>query len=359
MVEQGSTRVALLYGGTWDERDISIASAREVAEALRGDGLQVTPVRWDGPGWAVLGDDEGDLEAPAPHHSPPEALRELQAGGLGVLFNSLHGGPGEDGTLQGFLETVGIPYTGAGVLGSAVSLNKEIFRRLVSNLGLEVAPGGVVPREAWERDPDGVLAKVSVDIGLPAMVKPIASGSSYGVVRVEDSQALGEALETRFQRQRRVLVERFINGREISMPCLGIRVGERPQILPVVEIEPLGGKEFFDVEAKYEQGKARETVPADIDAELLRHLQGMVFRIHLELDLGGVSRTDLILGADGPVILESQTVPGFTAESLLPKSAAAAGIGFAALCRRLIDYALSAYLARGAVALSEKEEGDV
>lgn len=356
---ENKSRVALLYGGTWDERNISVASAACVARALAQDGLPVSPVRWDSSGWCLLPDFDPDLpdaeavlREPGVPRSPMVVLEELLADGLGVVFNSLHGGPGEDGTIQGFLETAGVPYTGAGVHGSAISGNKESFRHAVLALGFDVADGAVIQRFEWEEALQEVLTVISVEVGFPAIVKPLTSGSSYGVSKIEDSVQLQERLSELFERERAVLIEKFINGREVSVACLGTRVGSPPQTLPIAEIEPLTETGIFDLEAKYDPTKAREIVPAPLEDDLAEHLETLAATVHERLELGGMSRTDIVLGADGPVVLETNSVPGLTAESIFPKTAAAVGLNFTLLCRRLIDYALSAHLNRGANAVS-------
>lgn len=355
------SRVALLYGGYWDEREISIESAKQVAIALCRDGLLVTPIRWDAGGWVRLPDlDSAGINAGPANaaaltrdglvRAPFEVMAELRAAGLGVVFLALHGGPGEDGTIQGFLEVCGVPYTGAGVHGSAIACNKQSFREAAMGLGIEVAHGTVVDRVDWDEDPAEVLTELSVDVGFPAVVKPLLSGSSFGVHRVVDASQLEEQLELLFDRDRWVLVEQFVNGREVTIPCLGHRAGHPPDVLPIVEIEPLTSTGIFDLEAKYSPGRARETVPAALDDELTEHLQAIALAIHERLELGAMSRTDVVLGAEGPVVLETNTIPGLTAGSLMPLSAASAGLDMTALCRRIIDYALSAHLARGASA---------
>lgn len=353
--------MALLYGGYWDERDISIESAKQVAVALCRDELLVTPVRWDVGGWVRLRDLQPAeinttpqridvLTQPGVVRAPFEVMAELRADGLGVVFLALHGGPGEDGTIQGFLEVCGVPYTGAGVHGSAIACNKQSFREAAMSLGIEVAHGTVIDRADWDEDPAEVLTELSVDVGFPAVVKPLLSGSSFGVQKVADASQLEDHLELLFDRDRWVLVEQFVNGREVTIPCLGHRVGQPPDVLPIVEIEPLTATGIFDVEAKYSPGRARETVPAQLDKELTEHLEAIAIAIHERLDLGAMSRTDVVLGAEGPVVLETNTIPGLTAASLMPLAAAAAGIDMTSLCRRIIDYALSAHLARGASA---------
>ncbi|MEM7166860.1 MAG: D-alanine--D-alanine ligase [Planctomycetota bacterium] len=343
-----TSRVALLYGGTWEERDVSIQSARRVAAALHADGLSIIPIRWDVGGWVVLPDNEPDLTTPGTAMPPLAALGSVVADGLGVVFVALHGGLGEDGTVQGFLETAGVPYTGARVEGSAICGNKELFRYAAIGLGLEVAPGVVLGHDEWLISEAELLPAMAVEIGFPAIVKPLRSGSSYGVHRVADAGQLQSVLEELFTRETEVLVERFIAGRELTLSCLGTRAGSPPQSLPIIEIEPLTESGLFDPIAKYTEGKARETVPAPLDNELEQHLHAAAVEIHERLDLGATSRVDVILGADGPVILEANTIPGLTDGSLFPQAAAAAGVDFTALCRHMIDFALSTHLSRGA-----------
>ncbi len=352
------SRVACLFGGYWEERSISIASARQVIPGLRSTGLVVVPVRWDAEGWVILPEGTDAIEADGEPLSPIKACGELLSGGLGVVFNCLHGGPGEDGTLQGLLTLLGRPFTGAGVQGSAITHNKMTFRERVAELGYDIAPGGLVTLADWQTNPNAILTEISVELGFPVIVKPNDSGSSVGVAIAADSESLEARLDESLSQSNSVLVEQFIRGREVSIACLGTRAGESPEVLPIVEIEPLTGTGFFDTESKYDPSKAKEVVPAPLDAELEAHLADLGATIHRELDLGGLSRTDVILSADGPVVLESQTVPGLSRESLFPKCAAAAGLEFPQLCRRVIDYALSEYLSRGVALLNASQEDD-
>ena len=341
------SRVILLYGGTWDERPVSIESAAPIDRALRGAGLDVVRTRWDRGGWTVVGDDE-DLEADGVTERPLVCLEKLISEGVGVVFNALHGGAGEDGTLAAILEVAGVPYTGAGIHSSAVTHNKGTFRLLASGLGYEVPPGIIVTVGAWLNHTAEVLAHISTEVGLPAIVKPVVGGSSIGASKVGDADEASEALDATLALHSEVLVERYIPGRELTISCLGQRPGEPPQVLPAIEIQPLTDSGIFDYEAKYDPSLVKEIVPAPLEREVWNHLSEQAASLHQELDLGSVSRTDLILSPDGPVWLETQTVPGFTESSLLPQAAAAAGINFTALCRRLIDSAISAHLMRSA-----------
>ncbi len=342
-----STPIYLLYGGVWDERPISADSAGEVWGALEAGGLEVHGLRWDKGGWTCFESRPTDLlteKGPAPQ-SPSSYFTGSDP--ARVTFNCLHGGPGEDGTVQGFFETLGIPYCGGSVRGGAVSGHKQLFRQVAEALDIPVAPGREIFRADWLDDADAILRVLSVKVTFPMIVKPIASGSSYGMYRCQDADELHSALETSLQAETSVLVEHFVDGREYTVPCLGTRPGQPCEVLPIVEIEPLTESGYFDLEAKYQPGMANEIVPAAIDEELGGHFGRLSARLHNELDLGAVSRTDIIMGADGPVFLETQTIPGLTSGSLLPKSAAAAGLDLFALCRRMIDYAIHAQLVKG------------
>ncbi len=351
MQNETKSRVVLIYGGWWDERDISIASATPIDAALRSVGLEVVRVRWDSSGWVALSGDE-PLDAPGVAERPLALLERLTQGGIGVVFNALHGGPGEDGSLSALLEIAGLPYTGAGVHACAITQNKWTFRIIARGMGYEVAPGAVITFGGWAEHSDQVLTHVATEIGLPAVVKPTSGGSSIGAVKVDDAEQLAQALDATLGGYPEMLVERYISGRELTISCLGTRPGEPPQVLPAIEIQPLTDSGIFDIKAKYDAKQVREIVPAPLEPEVWQHLSERAMRLHAELDLGGMSRTDVILSADGPVWLETQTIPGFTETSLLPQAAAAAGIDFTALCRRLIDYAISAHLLRSAGAES-------
>ncbi len=341
------SRVVLLYGGTWEERAVSISSALPVDAALRGAGLEVARVRWDQSGWTLV-PNEGSLEDPGRTERPLVLLEELIADGVGIVFNALHGGAGEDGSLSAIMEIAGVPFSGATVLPSAISHHKGTFRVVAEALGLEVSPGCIVTVSAWETHAKQVLTHVSTEVGLPAVLKPVCGGSSIGAMKVSDAEELGNALDSLLSLNDEILVERFIPGRELTISCLGVRPGEPPQVLPPIEIQPLTDSGIFDTEAKYNPKNVREIVPAPLDPDLWKHLSEQAARLHLQLDLGAMSRSDLILSADGPIWLETQTIPGLTESSLFPQAAAAAGIDFTTLLRRLLDYAISAHLFRSA-----------
>ncbi|HEX2315205.1 MAG TPA: D-alanine--D-alanine ligase [Thermomonospora sp.] len=329
-------RIAVLFGGASAERDVSIASAAQVFTALRERGHDVLAVDTaTGPlgpselaaftGSTVAYDPPGLADIP-----PAELTARLAAEGgalrdADVVFLALHGGSGEDGTLQAVLDSAGIVYTGSGVLGSAVAMDKDVSKKLFRCAG--------VPTPDWLMAPVGV-AEVAERIGFPAIVKPNTQGSTIGLTVVKAPEQLAEAVAAAAVYDREVMVERFVPGREF---VVGVLDG-RP--LAVGEIVPQLG-EIFDYQSKYQVGGAVETFPADLPRDLTEELQRLAVAAHRALKLSHYSRVDFRMDADGGLwCLEANTLPGMTATSLMPQSAAAAGIGFAELCERLCEIAL-------------------
>lgn len=303
-------RVALLSGGRSAEREVSVNSANQVYQTLDKEKYDIR--RYD------PRDDLAKLLADA---------REID-----VALIILHGRLGEDGTIQGMLELLDIPYHGSGVLGSALGMNKIIAKRLYEHAGLPVARWLVL--EGDEPDPVSLVKKT---LGFPAVVKPEQEGSTIGITIVRKPEELGPALELARRYDRLVLVEEFLKGVEITGAVLGNR---NPQALPLVEIIPGDKYGFFTYEAKYTPGATREICPARLSEALTRKAQEYAVRAHSALKCRGYSRTDMIACDDEVYILETNTIPGMTATSLFPQAAAAAGISFSELLDRLIELAL-------------------
>lgn len=311
MVKNRKLRVALLAGGKSGEREVSLKGAIEVARALDPDKYEVK--RYD---------PASDLEKLA-----------ADAGRLDVAFILLHGLYGEDGTMQGFLELLGIPYQGAGVLGSAIAIDKSLSKLLYKNKGLMV-PDWIMADRQDIKNPDRLLAQLS----LPLVVKPSRQGSSLGMSIASSEKELAAGIELAFAYDRAVMVEQYISGREITGGVLG---NETLTALPIVEIIPGEKYQFFDYEAKYQPGATREICPADLDSELTARAQECAVTAHRALCLRGYSRTDMIVGTDGKIyVLETNTIPGMTPTSLLPQAAKVHGLSFADLLDRLIELAL-------------------
>ncbi|WP_028579656.1 D-alanine--D-alanine ligase family protein [Desulfogranum japonicum] len=303
-------RLALIAGGKSDEREVSLKGAKGVEEALDKDKYEV--IRYD---------PATDLAAIA-----------RNADRIDVAFVLLHGIFGEDGTIQGFLDLLSIPYQGAGVLGSALAMNKHLAKELYRLHGLPVADW-VMAVKGDITAPERILSSLQ----MPLVVKPVKQGSSIGMTIVRDEQQLAPALRLAFQHDDDVMVEEFIQGREITVGVLG---NSNPQALPLIEIIPDSKYEFFDYEAKYIPGASQEICPADVDADIAAKAGAYAVAAHNCLQLRGYSRTDMILQGSELYLLETNTIPGMTPTSLFPQAAAEAGLSFSQLLDRLIELAM-------------------
>ena len=302
-------RVALLSGGISSERDVSIKSGNQVYEALDKAKYDVT--RYD------PATDLGKLVA--------------EASGVDVAFIVLHGPYGEDGTVQGLLDLLHIPYQGSGVLGSALAMDKWTSKRLYREAGLPVPPFQVLTLgEAFDTE---TLAKMP---GYPLVVKPRSGGSSIGTSIVESPRQLPQALDLAFDHGPHVIMEAYLEGIEITGGVLG---NDNCQLLPIVEIIPESSYTFFDYEAKYQEGATREICPARISKNLSDGAQSYAAKAHRALCCRGYSRTDMIIHDEMIYVLETNTIPGMTPVSLFPLAARAAGISFSQLLDRLIELA--------------------
>ena len=324
-------RVAVLFGGTSSERDVSIASGAQVFRALREAGHEVRAV--DTAGGALGPEEEEHLlhsgVAPAPPSEQelkrlrvdtPVALVQIpELREADVVFLALHGGTGEDGTLQALLDLVGIPYTGSGLRGSANAMDKDVAKHLFRAAG--------VPTADWRMAPTDEEFVVG-ELGLPVVVKASKQGSTVGLSVVKTRDGLAAAVESAYHFDDEVMIERFVPGRELTVGVLA------DQALAVGEIFPRN--EVFDYESKYQAGGAEEIFPAELTEEQVRTAQDFALRAHRALKCEGYSRVDFRLDAEGRFwCLEVNTLPGMTAASLLPKSAQAVGIGFTELCERI------------------------
>ena len=330
-------KIVVLLGGSSDERDVSLSSGSQVAAALREAGHQV-----------VAFDTSSGVLSPAQEAAllgsgvsavpPPQASMDLLAtggstaltqeprvGDADLFFPALHGGTGEDGTLQALLDLTQKPYTGSGMVGAALAMDKDLTKRLLRDSGI--------------RTPDWITgfaepAEVAEKLGLPVIVKANRGGSSLRLLLAHDMQELESATEEAQSFDDLVLFERYVRGREFTVGILG------NEALPVGEIIP--EHEFFDYECKYQPGLAREVFPADIAAETAGRLQRVALQVHELLRLRDFSRVDFIVDEAGEAwCLEANALPGMTPNSLLPKAAEAAGISFPQLCDRIATLALA------------------
>lgn len=302
--------IALLSGGISSEREVSLNSGNQVFEAL--DKAKYEIRRFD----------------------PKTDLARLVAEAPEIDFALiiLHGPFGEDGTVQGMLDLLGIPYQGAGVLGSSVAMNKLTAKRLYERAGIPVPPYLVADAHHT----------VSVDlvlehIGLPVVVKPAQSGSSIGLTIVREPDQLAGALKTGFRHDHTLLVERCVEGTELTVGVIG---NDSLEALPLIEIVPGEGYEYFDYDAKYLPGATTEICPARVSDSVTARAQALAVKAHEALFLRGYSRTDMILEGDDLFVLETNTIPGMTRTSLFPQAAAKAGLNFSQLMDRLITLGL-------------------
>ena len=332
--------IAVLTGGSSAERDVAIASARQVVGALRSRGHTVTVVDTtvgvlDAAAEAELlavrvGIDWPDtkaLEARECEFLLGEMINSPAVRGADVVFLALHGGRGEDGTVQHVLEVAGIPFTGSGPLGSGLALDKDVSKRLFR-------AAGVATSDWLIHLPDAPVTAAEVDhsLGWPVIVKPSREGSSVGLCVVRQPDELGAALARAAEYDSEVMVECFIAGRELTVGILG------DVALAVGEIIPK--HELFDYECKYTPGMSEEIFPAKIPDHVAQEVQQLGLLAHQALKLDGYSRVDFLMTPDGQLFcLEVNTLPGLTSTSLMPQSAGAVGIGFPELCERICELA--------------------
>ncbi len=325
--------VSVLLGGFSSERDVSLASGLRVAAALRERGHTVTAI--DTARGALSRDEEqAMLGGELVRRIPPEVAAQAREAGtalatatrplegmeaVDVVFLALHGGTGEDGTLQALLNLSGVPYTGSGQLASALAMDKDLSKRIFRDAG--------VPTPHWLMAPADA-STIAAELGSPVIVKPSKQGSTVGLSLVRDPAELEAAIALAFEHDDEVMIEAFVPGREFTVTILG---GEP---LPVGEIIPQ--KELYDYECKYTPGMAVEIFPADLTGEETSRVQGFAVRAYEALKLAGCARIDFRLGPDGEFYcLEANTLPGMTGTSLVPQAAAAAGMSFPELCERI------------------------
>ncbi|MDW8141101.1 MAG: D-alanine--D-alanine ligase [Candidatus Bipolaricaulota bacterium] len=303
-------RIGVLMGGLSPEREVSLRSGRNVCAALSRRGYRVQALQID------------HLDQLVP------ALYEIE-----IAFICLHGGVGEDGTLQALLEVLGIPYVGSGVLACALAMNKLQAKRVFLSQKLPTAPWVEYQEELW---PDW-RARIAEEIGFPCVVKPVSEGSSIGVHIVHSEDELIAASQATRDQFGHFFVEQFIPGKEITAGILRIDGADRA--LPLIELRP--HREFYDYIAKYTPGACDFIIPAELDAQTTLKVQETALRAHHALGCFGFSRVDLRLTPEGePYLLEINTLPGMTDTSDLPKAAAALGIGFDDLVERMLQTAL-------------------
>ena len=303
-------RLALLSGGVSTEREVSLNSGKQVFEALDKDKYEITK------------------------YDPKFDLQKLvmDAPKIDAALIILHGPFGEDGTVQGLLDLLDIPYQGAGVLGSAAAMNKLTAKQLYE--GAKIPTPGYL---AFDTTDEISTSDVVETLSLPIVVKPACAGSSVGMTIVKEAEDLTAAIKKGFDHDDTLILERYIKGIELTCGVLG---NQDLEALPVIEIIPGDDHEYFDYEAKYVAGETEEICPARIDDDLTQKVQELAIKAQKALFLKGYSRTDMILRDGELFVLETNTIPGMTATSLYPQSAEVGGYTFSALLDKLIELAI-------------------
>jgi D-alanine-D-alanine ligase len=330
--QEGRVKIAVLFGGDSMERDVSAASAAQVIAALRTQGHDVIAVD-SGRGRLPAAEEKqlltGHIDRLPPDRSAvsglPTVIATPDLEGVDLVFLALHGGSGEDGTIQALLDLAEIPYTGSGKLGSALGWDKDVAKRLFLAAGVPTPEWLMVPA------PADLVART---LGYPLIVKPNGQGSTVGLTLVNTPEELGNAIDLAATFDQAVMLERYIAGRELTVGILD----DEP--LAVGEIIPAQGS-IFDYTAKYQVGGAQEIFPADLTPPQTALAQDLALRVHRALKLESYSRVDFRMDAEGAFwCLEVNTLPGLTSGSLLPRAAAAVGISFPELCERICRGAL-------------------
>lgn len=360
-------KVAVLFGGQSGEHEVSVQSARSVIESMDPDLFEVIPVaithegEWKGGSESLaLLAHSADLDKLSQLTSerqlaivdkltsnadltsvgrrrglPVVAMQEVD-----VVFPVLHGTYGEDGTIQGLLEMAGKPYVGAGVLASAVGMDKVLMKQIFSQAGLPQGAFTSFLRYQWEQDPDPVIRRIEQDFAYPCFVKPANLGSSVGISKAKDRAALREAINLACRYDRKVIIEEFIPAREIEVAVLG---NDEPQASMPGEI--ISSNEFYDYRAKYVDGKSEIQIPAKLPAEVIDQLRTWAIQSFQAIDGSGLARVDFFVRLDNGKVLinEINTMPGFTKYSMYAKLWEQSGLSYSELVRKLIDLAFERY----------------
>jgi len=355
--KRNKIRVGVIFGGRSGEHEVSLMSAQSVMAAIDREKYEVIPVGITRQGRWLVGDAMSALTAgseamarpatllPDPHQAALMEIHELNGApaallpeaALDVVIPVLHGPFGEDGTVQGLLELAGIPYVGAGVVGSAVGMDKAIFKQVMVANQIPVLPWQLVRRSEWEADREGVISRLETALSYPMFTKPANLGSSVGISKCRDRQGLAAGLDEAAGYDRRIVVEQGVNARELEVSVLG---NDDPVASIVGEIRPR--REFYDYVAKYISDDSELIIPAVLEPEMERAVRDLAVRAYLAIDCAGLGRVDMILDRDSNRVYlnEINTMPGFTRISMYPKLWEASGLNYSELLDRLIELAL-------------------
>ena len=370
-------RLGILFGGRSGEHEVSLESAASIMRALDPAKYEVIPIgitrqgRWlVGPLAIGAGPEESmrqvlesgkpvtaSVDPAGPQLIPLNSLppsRRTDPAKVDVIFPVLHGTFGEDGTVQGLLELAGIPYVGAGVLGSAAGMDKDVMKRLFRDAGLPVTEWVLVLRSEWAKDASSVQRRIAKQIGYPAFVKPANLGSSVGISKVHRAAELNQAVETAARYDRKILAEKAVDAREIECSVLG---NDRPEASVPGEVVPVN--EFYDYEAKYLKTGSNLIIPARLTRAQTRKAQDYAVRAFRAVDSAGMGRVDMLLDRKSGKIYvnEINTIPGFTSISMYPKLWEASGLPYRDLIDRLVELALERHQEKSQTRYSLGGEG--
>lgn len=337
-------RLALIFGGRSGEHDVSVVSARSVARALDCERYDVVPMaidrrgRWADPETAAraLADSGDRTDEVVTFHGTAALDPRLLDGSVDLAFPVLHGPFGEDGTIQGLFELIGLPYVGCDPTSSAICMDKGIAKRLLRDAGIATPAWVELDAETWRTDREEIL-RSCLKLGLPLFVKPARLGSSVGISKVAAADDLGAAVEAALGHCRRVVVERGVDAREIEVAVLG---DDAPRASLPGEVVP--GHDFYDFEDKYLDDSCELLAPAPLDAETTAAVRELAVRVYQTLGCAGMARVDLFLdrGAGDLTVNEVNTIPGFTSISMYPRLWALTGLDYPELLDELVRLAL-------------------
>ncbi|WP_144513651.1 D-alanine--D-alanine ligase [Bacillus sp. FJAT-22090] len=352
-------KLGLLYGGKSAEHEVSLLTARAVTQAINFDKYEVYPIfitktgGWK-KGKALIGPAEtvkelqfgeasnkpNNISSFLPEEGPNNDVAETKRNAsLDVIFPLLHGPNGEDGTVQGLLEVLNLPYVGNGVLASAAGMDKVVMKQLFAQAGLSQVPYVHFIRKEWKNNQASLIQQMEESLQWPLFVKPANLGSSVGITKATNREELVKAVELAFKYDRKIIVEQGIVARELEMSVLG---NDNPRCSVAGEVLPT--KDFYDYEAKYEDGTTNYAIPAVVSNELLKKMEDAAIRAFKVLDCSGLVRADFFVTDQEEVIInEVNTMPGFTPISMYPKLWMESGLSYSGLIEELINLAIERY----------------
>lgn len=342
-------KIGLLYGGKSAEHEVSLSTARAATQALNFEKYEVYPIYIT---------QEGEWRKGAFLEGPVDTIEQLQIGGgeakpndisgflpsengegLDVILPLLHGPNGEDGTVQGLLEVMNLPYVGNGVLASSAGMDKVVMKQLFEIAGLKQTPYVYFIRGEWKRDQEALVERIAAELQWPVFVKPANLGSSVGISKADNKEELVAAVEEALKFDRKIVVEQGVVAREIEIGVLG---NDQPECSVAGEIKPL--KAFYDYQAKYKDGNTAMIIPAELPESVYAELVADAKKAFKILDCSGLVRADFFLTADNEILInEVNTLPGFTPFSMFPLLWENTGLAYPELIERLIELAIERY----------------